>query len=534
MSANNEFTFTLSVSQKGYATKPTQEQVPKIVFQPQRLTIESAIRCAKEGRAFCYSFSTPNQKGLITIKDKKEANFLATSTIIYDFDDMDTGMQEYIASLPYKPSFAYPTYSNGKNGFSRFRLAYVLEDDIRSVGDFNALYHAIANANGFIRETKEHGGWDIRNVSQLYYGTTSTASTYNGNTIYSKAVFEPYVTASTEQKSKVSTHKETDYSRYESAVNPEFLQDFTHLPQKALYTKYRDIYYSNYEPSLSTALILDESEMFYRYPDDYVCVYHKRQGKHTLRWDIGEDRKKKLFITAQIMLFNLPELTIENLLYNLRLERQWYYDNSDGKINNEFLLQTAINAYNKPYPLEPSEHPTFSLNKPFWEGQGYTANQAKMIVRRYLTAKEVERLYNPSLTRKENLRILKENGVRISDRTLRRMVSREDIKIISSQNTHTYLSCCPDSDTILILGMIDRNGNIKQSEIAAALNVSLITVKRYMTAMKGVLIDRDGNNRTGRWYVLPRVRQELLEQNVLLSLEGVKQPFISQRQPCYG
>ena len=123
MSANNEFTFTLSVSQKGYATKPTQEQVPKIVFQPQRLTIESAIRCAKEGRAFCYSFSTPNQKGLITIKDKKEANFLATSTIIYDFDDMDTGMQEYIASLPYKPSFAYPTYSNGKNGFSRFRRA---------------------------------------------------------------------------------------------------------------------------------------------------------------------------------------------------------------------------------------------------------------------------------------------------------------------------------------------------------------------------------------------------------------------------
>jgi hypothetical protein len=82
--------------------------------------------------------------------------------------------------------------------------------------------------------------------------------------------------------------------------------------------------------------------------------------------------------------------------------------------------------------------------------------------------------------------------------------------------------------------MIDRNGNIKQSEIASALNVSLITVKRYMTAMKGVLIDRDGNNRTGRWYVLPRVRQELFEQNVLLSLEGVKQPFISQRQPCYG
>jgi hypothetical protein len=209
------------------------------------------------------------------------------------------------------------------------------------------------------------------------------------------------------------------------------------------------------------------------------------------------------------------------------LERQWYYDNRDGKISNEFLLQTAISAFEKPYPLEPSEHPTFSLNKPFWEGQGFTANQAKMIVRGYLKAQEVNRLYNPLLSRKENLLILKENGIRISDRTLRRMVSREDIKIISSQNTHTYLSCCPDSDTILILGMIDRNGYIKQSEIAAALNVSLPTVKRYMTAMKGVLIEREGNNRTGKWVLKPSVRQEMMMQNVLIPLQAMKQPLLS-------
>lgn len=527
MSANNEFTFTLSVSQKGYATKPNKEQVPKITFQPQRLTIESALRCAKEGRAFCYSFFTPNQEGLITIKDKKEANFLTTSAIIYDFDDMDTGMMNYIYSLPFKPSFAYPTYSNGKNGFSRFRLAYVFNEDLVGVDEFNTMYHAIANANGFVRETKEHGGWDVRNVAQLYYGTTSTATTYNGDRIYSQSEFLPYVVALTEIKSKVSVSKVPDISKYESAVNPEFLHDFFCLPQKALYTKYREEYYPNYLPSLSTPLELDESEMFFRYPDDYVCVYHKRQGKYTLKWDIGEDRKKKMYITAQIMLFNLPTLSIENLLYNLRLERQWYYDNRDGKISNEFLLQTAISAFEKPYPLEPSEHPTFSLNKPFWEGQGFTANQAKMIVRGYLKAQEVNRLYNPLLTRKENLLILKENGIRISDRTLRRMVSREDIKIISSQNTHTYLSCCPDSDTILILGMIDRNGYIKQSEIAAALNVSLPTVKRYMTAMKGVLIEREGNNRTGKWVLKPSVRQEMMMQNVLIPLQAMKQPLLS-------
>lgn len=518
MSAD-EVKFNLCVSQQGYPAKPTKEQVPKLTFEPRSLTIDDALKCATEGRAFCYSFTTAKQDGIITIKDKKEANFVSTSAIIYDFDDMDVPMLDYIETLPFKPSFAYPTYSDGKNGFSRFRLAYVFDNEIWGTPLFNNLYQAIAAANTFVLETKEHGGWDKRNVSQLYYGTTSAASTYNGHTVYSVSDFEQFA-ASTTEEPKVSVSKEPDISKYETTIDAEFLRDFTHLSQEGLYTKYRDVFYPNYEPSLSTPLILDESEMFFHYPDDYVTVYHKRRGKYTLRWEIGEDRKKKMYITAQIMLFNLPSLSIENLLYNLRFERQWYYDNSDNKISNEFLIHTAINAFNKPYPLAPSKHPTFSLNKPFWKGQGFTPNQAKMIVRRILKAREVKRLYNPSLTRKENLRILKENGVRISDRTLKRMVSRLDIKIISKKASHTYLSCCPDSDTILILRLIDKNGSIKQSEIASAMNISLPTVKRYMSAMKGVLIEREGNNRSGRWTLLPHARQELYRRDAIMKQQG--------------
>ncbi len=526
MSADYEFKFNLSVSQQGFATKPASEQVPKIVFEPRQLTIDSALQCAKEGRAFCYSFTTPNPNGLIAVKDKKEANFQATSTIIYDFDNMDTSMADYIESLSYKPSFAYPTYSNGKSGFCRFRLAYVFDDDVKSVGAFNNLYHAIANANGFVKETKEHGGWDVRNVSQLYYGTTSTASTYNGRVIYSQDDFKPFIITTIEQKATVSNRTESYYAKYESSISAEFLEDFTHLSQKALFTKYRDDYYQNYFLSLSTPLILDESEMFYRYPDDYVCIKHKRKGKNTLKWEVGEDRKKKMFITAQMMMFNLPSMSVENLLYNLRIERQWYYNNSDNKINNEFLIQTAIAAINKPYPLEPSKHGAFTLNKALWEGQGYTANQAKMIVRRYLKAQEVERLYNPSLTRKENLRVLKENGIKISEKTLKRMVSRGDIKIDISKEPHTYLSRCPESDTILMLRLIHRNGYITQRELSNALNVSLPTIKRYMREMKGKLIRREGDNRTGRWVVLPPFG-DCLSRTVLKPELGAKQPFLS-------
>ena len=520
MSADHEFEFKLNVSTTGFTSKPPKgdEKVGKLKFQPCQLTIEAALQCALKGKAFCYTFATSNPKGVISMTDKTEANFLGTSVIIYDFDGMDTGMEDFIASLNYKPSFAYQSYSNGEQGCGyRFRLAYVLDSEVHGVHEFNTLYHAIANANHFVKEVLNvHGGWDVRNVSQFYYGTSSTAATYKGEAIYTQEEFTPFIVASTEPDKHVSVSRSV--SKNKTKIAPEFLKDFTHLPDKVMFAKYREVYYPNYKDSLSTPLLLDESGMFFRYPDDYVCVKHKRRGRYTHRWEIGENRKKKMYITAQIMLFNTPSLTIENLLYNLRIERQWYYV-TDDKINNEFLIQTAISAFNKPYPLEPSKHPSFSLNKVFWVGKGYTLNQAKMIVRGYLKAKEVERLYNPSLSRKENLRVLKENGVIISDKTLQRMVTRGDIKIVKTNGKPTYLSCCPDDVTIQILSMIYKKPDVTQREIASHLGVCVRTVKRYMTEMKDLFIERFGDNHDGRWYLQPH-GEYVLERHMFQISQG--------------
>ncbi|MDD6150232.1 MAG: hypothetical protein PUB47_06165, partial [Bacteroides sp.] len=162
MLVNSDYEFRLFVSQKNYSSKPTQDEMPLMRFVPQQLTIESALECATQGKAFCYTFQSNKADGSLSVKDKKKENFISTSTIIYDFDDMKVSMADYINSIPYKPSFAYPTYSDGKNGLSRFRLAYVFDEEILGENDFNAVFHAIANANQFVPETKEQGGWDVR------------------------------------------------------------------------------------------------------------------------------------------------------------------------------------------------------------------------------------------------------------------------------------------------------------------------------------------------------------------------------------
>jgi len=513
MSADN-YTFTISVSQQCYPTKPERYQIAQLLFEPRQLTIDGVLQCAKEGRAFCSSFSSDREDGIITTSTKCEENFLSTSTVFFDFDEMCIDMDSFIACLKWKPTFAYPTYSNGKDGFYCFRLCYVLTEEITSLEEFKSLYGAIAQANGFVkREKGKHGGLDNLNVVQLYLGTTSTASTFKSEIFYTKAAYERYIVNSIGHNPQTPILRKEESHKCNSPINAEFLHDFRRLKFVEFYMKYKDKFFQNYISSLSTKLILDKSGMFYTFPDDYVCVCYKRNGKDMLRWKHGDRRKKKLFITAQIMLYNLPNMSLENLLYNLRLELQWHYDNSDRKISYEYLIEMAIGAFNKPFPLDPSKHGKFKLNKPYWEGKGFTANQAKMIVRNELKAREIRPFINPYLSIPENCRILNEQSVEISLRTLERMVSRGDIKIVPPTHTHTYLSCCRDSVTIQILKMIERNGRITQHQISDALNCCLRTVKRYLKDMSGVYIFREGNNRTGQWGILPRGRQVMINND---------------------
>ena len=515
MITDPHFTFQLSFSQQKFASKPAKNQAGGITFVPQNVTIDDALQRITAGQAVCYSFATAKQDGIITISDKTKDNFLSTSTYLYDFDKMGMDLEEFIPSLPFQPSFAYSTYSDGQNGFHSFRLGFVFTEAVESEESFNSLYYAIAQANGFVKEKAgDHGGWDERAVNQMYYGTHPAASTYNSGIIYSQQDFLRFVrtssktettvfdrVASRDNRDSYVVSATNDFNKQGRYIEPEFYSAFMRLPLRDFLAKYKNRYFQNYLSSLETPLILDESKMFLRYPENYHCVFHKRRGKMTLKFRPGEDRKSKLWITAQIMLSNVASMSIENLLFNLAQEFDRYYDNSDRKITKKVLVQTAVSAFNRRKHLRPSKHGKFKVYKPYWLEQGITPYEAKPRIQRYLRAKEIGQYIDPLLTRKENLEVLHKNGIDISDKTLQRMVSRGDIKIIGGRTPRAYLSCCPDDD--IILELIRENEKITVTEIAAALGSSKPTVNRRIKAMNGIMIDREGNNRTGKWIIMP-------------------------------
>jgi hypothetical protein len=194
MLVENDFKFFLSVSKKNYSEKPSENLMHTMGFKPRQLTVEETLQHAVNGYAFCYIFESPAKDGYLKINQKEVEKFKQTSVIFYDFDMMSVSMEDFISTIPYKPTFAYPTYSNGENGEYRYRLVYAFDDIISTRRDFYDRYLKLGVANDFVREDKkkEIGGWDVRVVNQLYFGTKSNSSTYKSDFIYSASDFSEY------------------------------------------------------------------------------------------------------------------------------------------------------------------------------------------------------------------------------------------------------------------------------------------------------------------------------------------------------
>lgn len=488
--------FTICVSEQKFEQKleKNDNRWGAIRFQPQTVSVREMLSLAIEGRVFCGTFKSDNEDGSFCIKQKTKENFTSSSTIFFDIDGSDYPMEEYINRLDYKPSFAYTTYNNREHG-NRFRLGYVFNRELNGEDYFNKMYYAIAKANGFQEEL------DKLPCAQCYLGTIPFADTYQSDYIYSHYDFDKYVVES------VPSVKQTPIftTSVSIEIDKTFLHDFNNLKFNDFFEKYKERYYKNYRLSVSPELLLDESKMFYTYPSNYHCVIHKAKGRKQFKWSIGNDRKEKIFMTVQIMLANNPSLSIENILYGLRIEREWYYMNTDNKISNTVLIEKAKYCLQNRYSIPETEHPSFKVNKSFWKEQGVTVMQAVNHICYELRVRKVRLYYNPSLTYQENHDILKDNGISVSIRTLKRMVARGDIGIIDNETHNTILSCCrsdvtnPTTKEIIKLIKCDRN--ITQKEMAEILQCDVRTIKRYTDEMKGVLIERIGNNRSGYWIV---------------------------------
>lgn len=352
-------------------------------------------------------------------------NFICTRTITYDIDNADVPMGECIDTLCIEPTFAYTTSSNGIEGKGyRYRLVYVT-DEMCTVEEYAEASKALAS----ILKLK----WvDKRSFmgEQFWFGNASAESVYTGNIILINDIIKNNIIKNnndTGDSSRKSVSQNIIIHTQHYIVSGTFLQDYRTMSFKDLIEKYRD----TYENRERTSIDIDEDKPIIEYPVGYYEIrrpWQKINGE-TLKIKDGEGRRRKLFLNGIIRRKIYPEITFDNLLYNLVYEFYYYYINDGNKIDKRILYEIANNVMKEDISkYEELGKPLYKsfVNQLYCDKHGLTKKQALGSIRN--KKQYIGELYDCSKTDQENISIMKECGLDISLRTLKRWKKENGIR----------------------------------------------------------------------------------------------------------
>jgi hypothetical protein len=208
----------------------------------------------------------------------------------------------------------------------------------------------------------------------------------------------------------------------------EFLRDLVELPYDEMLTKYE-----------KTFQVINESDMvdigderYKLYPELYYCTYYKFESfiddkgnkrRRIHKWKDGENRRRKMFALAKTLIAIKGDIGVEELVYNLMLNRKYAFNNSDGVLSAKCLFNIAKNALEAEYDPKPKEdHPKRRINKEYCKEHNLSSQAVLGEILRGERYKEVEALYDPDLSIRKNVEIMRYYGIKISREGLRRWI----------------------------------------------------------------------------------------------------------------
>lgn len=425
-----KYTFDVSVS-----TFPIEDKnncnFSKIKYKRQTLTFTDFINKIEDGYSFCYCF---NDNGRVFgQRDKTIDNFHHTNFIVFDIDNCGANIHEYLNRLPYKPTLAYTTTNDSKLDH-RFRLIYFLDFTImKSVSFYKMVYYKLASHleiySGFIMSDN-----CMKSPSQQFLGNPKKEITtvYN-NILYelediNKLSFnERY---EKEMKGVKDIANDSKIEDIELNISDEMKDDLNNMKDSEFLSKWKDRYFYQME----TPVTYDEDGIARLWDKDFYQIKNKfsKVDGHTLQFKHGEKRRVILFNMISTMLKINPKITDENLLFNTIVERYYFFDNVDGKLNNAWLLNAIknarINDMNGRNPSVPEKR-TFKIQKSHfidlinkWNEEGKNGMMVLTNkIRKKINIERVGALYDFNLSVKDNLKWLAEQGIVVSQAKLYRL-----------------------------------------------------------------------------------------------------------------
>ena len=261
-------------------------------------------------------------------------------------------------------------------------------------------------------------------ASQYYNGNgCGDISIYISNIVYNKDDFNGYYN---DYYNKVNGNKSVSQNYYNNTQqmgliygfgNKEFEEDYRNLCIKSLYDKYLDVY-PNFEHTPLPPV--DDNTPYILFPKDYVEIRRRwyKDGR-PIRLKDGEGRRRKLFASAIIRRLINPDITFDNLLFNMIYDFVHYITNFQAKNEigkKELMLITrdAMRADISKYEYLRGADREFMVNPDYCAKRNLTKRQVKNMVCKMRLDERIGELYDCAMTDKENQKTMEEHGLNVS------------------------------------------------------------------------------------------------------------------------
>lgn len=476
----NTQTFSVMVSLDAYQNKEQarlclcQENASsigrsKMAFTKRNLTVEEFAGLAATGHTFCAVFEPdPDREywltnsrgdshkskpyytrkgrnyGALRLDFKRDEFFSYSQAVFIDVDLTSySSLPEYIDALTVPPSFAYTTYSDkaDKGGIvsRRFRLVYLFSDKL----DKDMFASASLALTCIIeRDTREDLDDDCGLRPSQYFNGTYFGDLWlpkGEENVYSYLHIFPYkcIGRRSAKKEVKKVVPEVAVKETKKVPEVEFTKSLVSDMERLEYSEFMHYYSTRYGYFYRTVKPEWNDGLYQETDDAYLALFY-----NVSRLKDGQQRRKKLFDRACLRRIINPDVTPDALLFNLYVDREKFYDNSDGVLSIDKLQEKVSSSFK--YTVEELKE-MYSETLEYWR-----ENRPRYIfhpnvrlsenrhllgrLRKIANSNTIGELYDPSLSVAENLKEFESYGIKFSRQTVYNFCKENGIETNPSPN----------------------------------------------------------------------------------------------------
>ena len=430
MKTTQDYKFWVCLSNQKFDHKPNREtEVGKLRFQRIYTDVEGFAASIAKGYCYAPVFNSAT----FNMSEKTDANFQYSSFVSIDIDHTTVDMNTMIDGLEYKPTISYTSCSNGLDDKYSYRLIYCFSDKIEGTREYSNYVYTILNANQISIDDIDKRSLK---ASQYYNGNgCGNIDIKVSNIVFNKIdyieFYKDYFVNNTISNNSESinvtnnTTPSTIISLNDTFVNKDFEDDYWNMRMEDVLSKYVDVFPNIEHTPLP---VTDEDTPYIMFPSDYIEIkrhWKVRNDGRAVKIEDGYHRRKNLFVNGVIRRLINPNITFDNLIYNLLFELVYYISNYNAEyvIDKKDIYHIARNVMkadlSRAEGLKGADR-KFMVNPRYCEKYGLNKRQVKNMACKMLRNDCIGELYDYSKTDKENLEVMKENGLEISPITLKR------------------------------------------------------------------------------------------------------------------